>query len=243
MYPTFNEIRHILNLAQVLGLDSLKLMTFDGDQTLYPDQQNLEDPIICELLLTLLKKGVKIALVTAANYGLQVEKYEGRIGKLLEYFARQVETIPASEVLSPHSGGKNGVDSTPSESRTKISVGPALPKEFCKNFFIVAGESNFLLTLGENYKIQPCQEKWTACQEIPTAEPSENMLELLNVCEATLREGIADLNMTKATVLRKKTSVGVIVKSRELSMGNVVASYRWDRYGDDGRLRSSPVAE
>ena len=35
VYPTFNEIRHIINLAQVLALERVGLMTFDGDQTLY----------------------------------------------------------------------------------------------------------------------------------------------------------------------------------------------------------------
>lgn len=34
--PSFNEIRHILNLAQVMSIGtSLSILTFDGDQTLY----------------------------------------------------------------------------------------------------------------------------------------------------------------------------------------------------------------
>ena len=42
--PTFNEIRHILNLAQVIALaDSLSMISFDGDQTLYSDGGNFDD--------------------------------------------------------------------------------------------------------------------------------------------------------------------------------------------------------
>eukprot|EP00392_Amoebophrya_sp_AT5.2_P011905 g11995.t1 len=93
VYPTFNEIRHVLNLAQVLGLPRLKLMTFDGDQTLYPDQKNLEDLFLAQQLLQLLKANVAIALVTAANYGLDGSKYETRLRVLLEYFkAKRVPT-------------------------------------------------------------------------------------------------------------------------------------------------------
>mmetsp|Transcript_70834 Transcript_70834/g.198519 ORF Transcript_70834/g.198519 Transcript_70834/m.198519 type:complete len:163 (-) Transcript_70834:884-1372(-) len=50
--PSFNEIRHILNLAQVMALSkSLRMVTFDGDQTLYDDGGNFSaDSILCVLL-------------------------------------------------------------------------------------------------------------------------------------------------------------------------------------------------
>ena len=43
--PSFNDIRLILNTAQIMGLMSagpLELATFDGDVTLYDDGQSLE---------------------------------------------------------------------------------------------------------------------------------------------------------------------------------------------------------
>lgn len=41
--PSFNELRHILNLSQVMAIGkNLKLITFDGDQTLYSDGGNFE---------------------------------------------------------------------------------------------------------------------------------------------------------------------------------------------------------
>lgn len=60
VYPTFNEIRHILNLGQVLGIGNLKLITFDGDQTLYPDGKNFEDMSLATQLLSLLMKTSQI---------------------------------------------------------------------------------------------------------------------------------------------------------------------------------------
>jgi IMP and pyridine-specific 5'-nucleotidase len=42
--PSFNEIRHILNLAQLTAIaKQLKLITLDGDCTLYADGKAFED--------------------------------------------------------------------------------------------------------------------------------------------------------------------------------------------------------
>jgi IMP and pyridine-specific 5'-nucleotidase len=86
--PTFNEIRHILNLAQVIALSqSLSMISFDGDQTLYSDGGNFDDNEELAMgIIYLMKSGVKVALITAAGYGLNNEKYEVRLGGLLEKF-------------------------------------------------------------------------------------------------------------------------------------------------------------
>ena len=83
--PSFNEIRHILNLAQVMAIkDNLKLITFDGDQTLYSDGGNFEqNGELTTGILNLLEKGIVVAVVTAAGYGLNASKYEIRIEGLL----------------------------------------------------------------------------------------------------------------------------------------------------------------
>ena len=85
--PSFNEIRHIVNLAQVMEIGkNLKLISFDGDQTLYSDGGNFEpDSSLSNALKELLKAGVYVAVVTAAGYGLVGSKYEVRIGTLLKY--------------------------------------------------------------------------------------------------------------------------------------------------------------
>lgn len=76
--PSFNDIRIILNTAQVLSLgqiyhddspSKLKLITFDGDVTLYEDGKCLTptDDVVTRLL-ELLRLGFFVAVVTAAGY-------------------------------------------------------------------------------------------------------------------------------------------------------------------------------
>jgi IMP and pyridine-specific 5'-nucleotidase len=133
---SFNEIRHILNLAQIMALcregstaialqnggasmaangstgtpsstspmsrssrrlsrhassaamfKGPRLISFDGDQTLYSDGANFEsNPKLANYLYLLLKNGCSIAVVTAAGYEYNVEKYEHRLSGLLQFF-------------------------------------------------------------------------------------------------------------------------------------------------------------
>lgn len=84
--PTFNEVRHILNLAQILSFeDGLDLLTFDADETLYPDGQNFHDEVLAGYISNLLRK-MNIAIVTAAGYSNDAEKYQERLENLLKYF-------------------------------------------------------------------------------------------------------------------------------------------------------------
>jgi IMP and pyridine-specific 5'-nucleotidase len=70
--PSFNDIRLILNTAQVMSLVApgpIELMTFDGDVTLYDDGGSLDnDSPVLPRLLDLLERGTKIGIVTAAGY-------------------------------------------------------------------------------------------------------------------------------------------------------------------------------
>ncbi|CRK33119.1 hypothetical protein BN1723_014722, partial [Verticillium longisporum] len=69
--PSFNDVRLVLNTAQTMAVTSgsLQLATFDGDVTLYDDGQCLEpsSPLVPRLL-DLLRRDVKIGIVTAAGY-------------------------------------------------------------------------------------------------------------------------------------------------------------------------------
>ncbi|KAI8320524.1 IMP-specific 5'-nucleotidase 1 [Martensiomyces pterosporus] len=87
--PSFNDIRRILNTAQVLAIaPSLKLVTFDGDMTLYDDGKNFEeDNQLTALLIALLRRGITVAIVTAAGYGGNAERYETRLSGLLKGFS------------------------------------------------------------------------------------------------------------------------------------------------------------
>ncbi|KAJ5198699.1 uncharacterized protein N7498_007816 [Penicillium cinerascens] len=85
--PSFNDIRLILNSAQLLGLvrsSEVELVTFDGDVTLYDDGAclNPDNPVIPRIL-RLLERGCKVGIVTAAGYE-EAPKYYGRLQGLLD---------------------------------------------------------------------------------------------------------------------------------------------------------------
>ncbi|VEU21839.1 DEKNAAC102878 [Brettanomyces naardenensis] len=120
--PSFNDIRLILNTAQVLRLattfqngksryltmkghpgggrghqnddcERLQLVTFDGDITLYNDGENLQaDSPLILQLISLMSKDICIGIVTAAGY-LDAEKYYERLGGL-------VDAVKQSELLT-----------------------------------------------------------------------------------------------------------------------------------------------
>eukprot|EP00915_Cephaloidophora_sp_WS-2016_P000076 GHVH01000147.1.p1 GENE.GHVH01000147.1~~GHVH01000147.1.p1 ORF type:complete len:483 (+),score=63.38 GHVH01000147.1:196-1644(+) len=102
-----DEVRQILNIATVVSLvrgtssrhasstsisvqptinNHVGLITFDGDGTLYEDGENFSSPAIAEQLCTFLRYGIHIALVTAASYGYEVDKYQTRIAFLINFF-------------------------------------------------------------------------------------------------------------------------------------------------------------
>jgi IMP and pyridine-specific 5'-nucleotidase len=71
-------------------LNGPSLITFDGDQTLYSDGSNFEgNPRLAYYLYQLLRHGVAVAVVTAAGYEYNVEKYEYRLSGLLSYFRQR----------------------------------------------------------------------------------------------------------------------------------------------------------
>ncbi|KAI9709705.1 MAG: IMP 5'-nucleotidase [Bogoriella megaspora] len=85
--PSFNDVRLILNTAQIMSLvrnGLVELMTFDGDVTLYDDGDSLapENPVI-RRILALMSRGTKIGIVTAAGY-LEAIKYYSRLHGLLD---------------------------------------------------------------------------------------------------------------------------------------------------------------
>ena len=92
--PSFNDIRHLLNRAQILAVaPNLKLMTFDGDMTLYADGCNFpaESELVKSIIETL-DSGVKVALVTAAGYPDDAKRYEQRLEGLLLGFKKSKVT-------------------------------------------------------------------------------------------------------------------------------------------------------
>ncbi|CAK9438750.1 uncharacterized protein LODBEIA_P29740 [Lodderomyces beijingensis] len=96
--PSFNDVRMILNTAQVMALTEinrdlnrthLKLITFDGDVTLYEDGQSLTETCdVVKRLVNLLSMNYYVGVVTAAGYPTQAGavKYYERLKGLIDYF-------------------------------------------------------------------------------------------------------------------------------------------------------------
>ncbi|KAI1080512.1 IMP-specific 5-nucleotidase [Whalleya microplaca] len=95
--PSFNDVRLILNSAQLMAVttyNTLQLATFDGDVTLYDDGQSLEpsSPVIPQMI-DLLRKNVKIGIVTAAGYTTS-DRYYARLHGLLDAIATSTALTP-----------------------------------------------------------------------------------------------------------------------------------------------------
>lgn len=89
--PSFNDIRLILNTAQALAFanteTTLKLVTFDGDVTLYEDGDSLTDDTaeIILRLIELLSRDIIVGVVTAAGYNDKTgNKYYERLRALID---------------------------------------------------------------------------------------------------------------------------------------------------------------
>lgn len=96
--PSFNDVRLILNSAQSMAVttySTLRLATFDGDVTLYDDGQSLEptSPLVPRLL-DLLRKGVRVGIVTAAGY-TTADRYYERLHGLLDALAAAGDVPPS----------------------------------------------------------------------------------------------------------------------------------------------------
>ncbi|KAL1965491.1 hypothetical protein VTN77DRAFT_5747 [Rasamsonia byssochlamydoides] len=176
--PSFNDIRLTLNTAQLMGLvrrSQIRLVTFDGDVTLYEDGCCLlEDSPVIPRIMRLLRQGKKVGIVTAAGY-TDASKYYGRLKGLLDAVNRDRELTDEQ---------KNGL-------------------------IVLGGESNFLFRYDQS---SPDLLTYVERSEWMLDEmrlwTEEDITELLNVAEASLRECVSNLNLP-AAVLRKERAVGI----------------------------------
>jgi IMP and pyridine-specific 5'-nucleotidase len=176
--PSFNDIRLTLNTAQLMGLvrgNKIRLVTFDGDVTLYDDGCCLteENPVIARIL-RLLRQGKKVGIVTAAGY-TDAMKYYGRLKGLLESVS-QDDKLTADQ--------KNGL-------------------------IVMGGESNFLFQFDQfSPSLLTYVERTEWLLDEMKLWRDEDIEELLDVAEESLRECVTNLTLP-AAVLRKARAVGI----------------------------------
>ncbi|KAH8660779.1 IMP-specific 5'-nucleotidase-like protein 1 [Tricladium varicosporioides] len=172
--PSFNDIRLILNTAQLMGVTSagpLDLATFDGDVTLYDDGKSLEswNPVI-ERILYLMAHNTKIGIVTAAGY-TEAERYYGRLHGLLD-------AIKASTLL------------TPAQKENLLIMGGE------SNFlFTYSSTSPFLL------KHQP-RRSWIVPSMSTWNQPT--ITSLLDLAESSLRECVINLSLPATILRKER---------------------------------------
>ncbi|KAG0675393.1 IMP 5'-nucleotidase [Pichia californica] len=192
--PSFNDIRLILNTAQILQLaipfhetfhensnnstnNLLSLITFDGDITLYDDGKNfdLNSPLLPHIL-TILKKNIVVGIVTAAGY-IEAEKYHERLSGLL-----------------------NGI--TKSEDLT------IKQKE---NLLVMGGEANFLFRY--NNEIKGLQYQDDELWKLPIMKQwsNDDLQLVLDFAQENLENLISKLSLD-AIIVRKERAVGLIPK-------------------------------
>eukprot|EP00927_Polykrikos_kofoidii_P019747 TRINITY_DN19256_c0_g1_i1.p1 TRINITY_DN19256_c0_g1~~TRINITY_DN19256_c0_g1_i1.p1 ORF type:complete len:435 (-),score=73.72 TRINITY_DN19256_c0_g1_i1:227-1531(-) len=178
--PSFNEIRHILNIAQIMALSkSLRMVTFDGDQTLYDDGGNFSaESILCVMLCKLLQAGISVVLVTAAGYGYDCEKYEARLTGFLEYLEGECVEAEAMQRFYVMGGECNYLMQLTAEAHLrKVDEtewqNPALPG--------------------------PKPRLW----------PESEVKQVLDVAEHTVRSCVTQLQL-RAKVIRKDRAIGLV---------------------------------
>ncbi|KAJ2521456.1 IMP 5'-nucleotidase [Coemansia sp. RSA 2049] len=182
--PSFNDVRRTLNMAQLLAIaPRLQLVTFDGDMTLYDDGKNFEDHSDLALLLVeLLRRGIAVAIVTAAGYGTDASKYEGRLAGLLRALA--------AARLAPEAA-----------ARFYVLGGEC-------NYLFGCSPDYRLVSLDEKHQLNPGEEtaddagglrSWSGVQ----------VMQLLDVAEQELRACIERMAID-ARVIRKPRAVGIV---------------------------------
>ena len=187
--PSFNDIRLVLNTAQILQLSMpfhekadnskeklLKLITFDGDITLYDDGKNFDSksPLL-EHILTLLRKDIIVGIVTAAGYR-DAARYHERLVGLLE-----------------------GIHSSDLATKQK------------QNLLVMGGEANFLFRYKDGIEglefqeeeswLLPDMRKWKQ-SDIQTA---------LDFAQENLDNLIHKLSLPAMTI-RKERAVGLVAQ-------------------------------
>ncbi|KAL4784105.1 IMP-specific 5-nucleotidase [Aspergillus varians] len=163
--PSFNDVRLILNSAQLLGLvhnKGLELVTFDGDVTLYEDGANMavDNPVIARII-RLLQQDIKVGIVTAAGY-TEESKYYERLKGLLDVMQDSPDlTDEQRSGLIVMGGESNYLFHFDSSSPHKLTYVPR-----------------------ENWMIG----------EMATWK-QDDITELLNIAESSLRACVANLNL------------------------------------------------
>ena len=97
-----------------------------------------------------------------------------------------------------------------------------LPASDCERFYLFGGECNYLLALGDDYKLHPVKEfgpgGWLTAtkfiEEAPGNWDEEEIKLLLDVAEESVKHSVSNLRL-RGRVIRKRRSVGLVPISKQ----------------------------
>ena len=160
-----------------------KMVTFDGDQTLYSDGSNFDsNPKLAHYLYLLLKHGVTVAVVTAAGYEYNVDKYEFRLSGLLDYFKSKNLTAEQCERFFLFGG----------ECNYLLHLG----SDFRLHPVRETGRGGWITTT-------------KFLEDSPGNWNEDELNALLDTAEAAVSESLTDQKI-RGKIIRKKRAVGLI---------------------------------
>jgi IMP and pyridine-specific 5'-nucleotidase len=208
--PTFNEIRHILNLSQLKGLGTnLKFVSFDGDQTLYSDGGNFDEKSeLSYQIIELIRNGIIVCVITAASYAFDGSKYEVRLKGLLRRFVTADLTDEEISRFYVMGGECNYLLQCQRAEATKTTF------ESTDTLDSVSGES--MSPLGNKGKV--ClvgvpYEVWQAEEFVgapkPAFWPQDQVDAIINTAYDCFTKARDDLRL-RARLIKKPRSVGII---------------------------------
>ncbi|KAK9479444.1 IMP-specific 5-nucleotidase [Lipomyces japonicus] len=179
--PSFNDVRLILNSAQILSLANgdlpLKLVTLDGDVTLYDDGKSLtRDSNVIPVLLELLKRDIAIGIVTAAGYSdTSGTRYTERLEGLIH----------------------------------AITISTDLTDQQKQNLLVMGGESNFMFRYSVTSErlvwVEP--EEWGL--PVMNTWQEDDIQNLLDLAEEVLASCKQAMNLS-GLLVRKSRAVGIV---------------------------------
>ena len=202
--PSFNDVRVCLNTAQILALarhsknerspHSLKLITFDGDLTLYDDSESIiSGSPVTERIITLLEMDFFVGVVTAAGYPGQggAPQYYNRLKGLIDEIRKSTSLTPYQKENFLVMGGESNY-----LFRYRNSLG---------NLQYVNGDKWYL----------PIMQEWDKKQVDTLVGKAENHLKFL-------RRLLKLDDYSKTSIIRKERSVGIVpVKGYEILRENL----------------------
>ncbi len=178
--PSFNDVRHVLSLAQLLQharSHELKLITFDGDVTLYAQGQGISlDSAVLPHLLLLLARDIHVVILTAAGYPQPSgDRYRERFAGLL--FA--------------------------------LASSTALTAQQKARFLVLGGECNYLFRFHESLGLEWVDaETWQL--DAMKAWQSSDITALLDLAAHVFAECINIMSLEDVQIIRKERAIGLV---------------------------------